>query len=134
MKKKLILKLVRSTTLILFAFMVFTACYDGGTNIVYPATLLNTVWAGDGPRSGDWVTFTFYDDGDLVVSFSIDNSSNEWKYSYNSDKGTGTIITGGWPVAPNGFTISGNTLSITNFGNHNPEANPPIVHTFLRYR
>ena len=92
--------------------------------------LAGSVWAGHTPAAGTWLTITFRPDNRVTMSFSHDNSSNDWEYTWDNADSSGTVITGGWPIAPNGFTIDGNVLSITNFGNHNPQA----VHSFQRYR
>ena len=94
------------------------------------ANLVNSVWAGETPRAGDWLTITFRPENKAIWSFSIDNTSNEWGYSYNSAAGAGTItVSEGWNPAPGGFSISGDTLTIANYGSHSgaPRA-------FRRYR
>jgi hypothetical protein len=96
--------------------------------------LAHTVWAGATPQANgtDWLTITFKDLSAAIVgstetgrraicSFSADNSTNNWGFTYDSEARTGTIIVeSGWNPAPNGFTISadGKTLTITNYGNH----------------
>ena len=94
--------------------------------------LVGSVWAGHTPIAGAWLTITFRPNNRVIMSFTHDNTSNEWEYTWNNNEGT--IVTDGWPLAPNGFSIGGNTLSITNFGNHNPDATPPVAHNFRRYR
>jgi len=107
---------------VLVSFFIFTGCPEPGTNINdtdNSAALINSVWAGFTPRAGDWLTITFKPDGKVICSFSFDNTSNEWEYTFNTSN-TGTISTpeGVWNPAPNGFTISVNTLTITNYGSH----------------
>ena len=106
--------------LILISLAIFAGCPEPGTEIIDgPFELVYSVWAGETPRPGDWLTIAFKPDGKVVFSFSIDNTSNEWEYAFDSDLKTGTIIVpGGWNPAPNGFSISGNTLTITNYGSH----------------
>jgi hypothetical protein len=97
--------------------------------------LVNSVWAGETPRPGDWLTITFKnltsaivgstETGERVIwSFATDNTTNNWGYTYNSTTKTGTITAGGWNPAPDGFSISadGKTLIITHYGSHEGEA------------
>jgi uncharacterized repeat protein (TIGR02543 family) len=95
-------------------------------------SLVNTVWAGETPRAGDWLTITFKnlskaisgseETGARVIwSFNSDNSTNNWGYTYDDETKTGTIAhSGSWNPAPNGFSISedGATLTVTNYGYH----------------
>ncbi|MDR1586346.1 MAG: hypothetical protein LBS57_02685 [Treponema sp.] len=116
------------------AVMFFTAC-ENGTTDKDPANegdLVNTVWAGGTPRQDDWLTISFTKLEEAirgsdeigyraVASFSIDNSSNNWGFTYDSEAKSGTVaVASGWNPAPNGFTISadGKTLTITNYGSH----------------
>jgi hypothetical protein len=91
--------------------------------------LAGSVWAGETPRAGDWLTISFKDLATAIAgstetglrviwSFSIDNSTNNWGYTY--DAATGTIVSGGWNPAPGGFSISedGTTLTIKRYGGH----------------
>jgi alpha-tubulin suppressor-like RCC1 family protein len=80
------------------------------------AQLENTVYGGLNP-GGAWVNVSFKADGKVICSFSNDNSTNEWSYTYQDDR-TGAISSGGW--SPGAFTLSadGGTLTFTNFGNH----------------
>jgi len=108
--------------MLLVPFFIFTGCPEPGTNINNTdnsAALINSVWAGASPRAGDWLTISFKPDGKVICSFSVDNTTNEWGYTFNSSN-TGTISTpeGVWNPAPNGFTVSANTLTITNYGSH----------------
>jgi hypothetical protein len=102
-----------------------------GTEPVPVASLVDSVWAGETPRAGDWLTISFKDIETAIAgsdetglrtiwSFAIDNSTNNWGYTYDGSTKTGTISSGGWNPAPNGFTISadGKTLTITNYGSH----------------
>jgi hypothetical protein len=107
----------------LAAFVFLTGCPEPGTTGTGADNgfvLINSVWAGETPRPGDWLTITFRQDGKVIMSFSYDNTSNEWEYTFDDSTNAGTIITptGVWNPAPNGFTISGNTLTITNYGSH----------------
>jgi hypothetical protein len=99
--------------------------------IASPVQLAGSVWAGETPRAGDWLTISFKDLETAIAgseetglravwSFSIDNSSNNWGYTYDAATRTGTVVSGGWNPAPNGFSISadGTTLVITNYGSH----------------
>ena len=113
-------KLLRGAVLLLVVCVLVTACPDGGIKITdYGAVLIDSVWAGETPRPGDWLTITFKPQGKVIWSFTIDNSTNVWEYTFDKDN-RGTIITpeGTWNPAPNGFTISGDTLTITNYGSH----------------
>jgi hypothetical protein len=96
-----------------------------------PMSLVNTVWAGKTPRAGDWLTISFKDIETAIAgsteaglrtiwSFSFDNSTNNWGYTFDGTARTGTITSGGWNPAPDGFTVSedGTTLTITNYGSH----------------
>jgi hypothetical protein len=100
-----------------------------------PGDLVNSVWAGETPRQGDWLTMTFKNLAEpldeekapektgqrVICSFSADNSTNDWGYDYDSTKKAGTITTGSpWSPAPDGFTVSadGKTLTIPNYGGH----------------
>jgi hypothetical protein len=89
------------------------------------------VWAGETPRDGDWLTISFKDLTTAIAgseetglraigSFSIDNSTNNWGYTYNVTTRAGTVTASRWNPAPDGFTISedGKTLTITHYGNH----------------
>jgi hypothetical protein len=107
-------------TLVLFVFL--TGCPEVGTKIIgsdNSSVLINSVWVGETPRSGDWLTIAFKSGKNVIMSFSFDNTSNNWNYTFD-DKNHGTITNpeGGWSPAPNGFTINGNTLTITNYGGH----------------
>ncbi|MCL2763116.1 MAG: hypothetical protein FWD36_07940 [Treponema sp.] len=120
-KKKIFCGVGLPLTLILIT--LFTGCPEPGTSITGYADnsggLVYSVWVGETPRAGDWLTITFMPGKKVICSFSIDNSTNEWEYTFNTAH-TGTITNpaGGWSPAPNGFTISGNTLTITNYGSH----------------
>jgi hypothetical protein len=83
-----------------------------------PAKLVNTVWGGETPRSGDWVTFTFQADNKVVASFSIDNTTNDWTYTYEDASKSGSFSGGGLGA----FTISNDarTLVITGYYAHGP--------------
>jgi hypothetical protein len=74
-----------------------------------PADLVNTVWAGETPRGGDWATFAFKADGKVVASFAVDNSTNEWTYT-NTGK-DGAITGPGWFDGL--FTISDDAKILT---------------------
>ena len=111
---------VRSAALsLILASIYFTACPEGGTEIIDNAdALVNTVWAGETPREDDWLTISFLPEGKVIWSFTIDNTTNEWEYTFNTVN-TGTITTGiPWNPAPNGFTVNGDILTVTNYGNH----------------
>jgi len=83
--------------------------------------LVGTVWGGSTPASSGtaFLTITFQSDSKVICSFSYDNSTNEWTYTYNSQSGGNISTDTGWKITPNGFTISGNTLTIPNFGSMN---------------
>jgi hypothetical protein len=111
------------------AFCVFTliliGCPDatdnGEDSDVPLASLVNTVWAGETPRVGDWLTMSFRAENKIVMSFIIDNSSSEWTFTYDPSNKTGTIVTGSdWSPAPEGFTIStdAKTITVPNYGGH----------------
>jgi hypothetical protein len=113
----------------LLAFTLLLAgCQDATDNDDSPvdpdvplASLVNTVWAGETPRSGDWLTMSFRDADKIVMSFIIDNSSSEWSFTYDAPKKTGTIVTGSpWSPAPEGFTVSTDAkiLTVKNYGGH----------------
>jgi hypothetical protein len=80
-----------------------------------PANLVNTVWAGETPREGDWATFTFKAEGKVIASFAVDNTTNEWTYTYDNNSKSGSF-SGGLGA----FTISGDnkTLTITQYYAH----------------
>jgi hypothetical protein len=109
-------------TLFVSLALLFTGCPDATKEDDVPlAGIVNTVWAGETPRAGDWLTITFKDKDKIVLSFAIDNTSNEWNFTYDSGAKKGTIATGGsWSPAPEGFTISADakTLTIPNYGGH----------------
>jgi hypothetical protein len=83
-----------------------------------PADLVNTVWAGETPREGDWATFTFKADSKIVASFAVDNTTNDWTYTYDGDSKSGSFSGGGLGA----FTIiaDGKTLVITAYYAHGP--------------
>ena len=92
--------------------------------------LINSVWAGETPRAGDWLTISFKPDNKVIWSFCFDNTTNEWEYSFDSTENSGTFTPSGpWNPAPNGFTIKDGILTVTNYGNH---AGAP--REFKRYR
>lgn len=83
--------------------------------------LVNSVWMGTTPQNNGkgWLTITFRSGGRAIWAFNTDNTTNEWVYTFdNNDSGTVINPAGGWTPAPNGFTVSGDTLTITNYGNH----------------
>jgi hypothetical protein len=122
-------------TLLIVGALVFWGCpnpndSDSG-NEVFPESLTDTVWTGETPRAGDWLTISFKDISEAIAgstetgsraiwSFTIDNTTNNWGYAYDSKTGTGTIVSGGWNPAPDGFTVNedGTTLTITHYGSH----------------
>jgi len=126
-------KILLGLTFVMISLVFFSACPEPGVSITETQLdiLDNTVWAGETPRPGDWLTILFLPEGKAVFSFSIDSTSNLWDYTYDKTKKTGSIDTGlpGFNIAPNGFTIKGNTLTITNYGSH---AGDP--RSFKRYR
>jgi hypothetical protein len=88
-----------------------------------PADLLGTVWGGETPRGEeDWATFTFRADGKAIASFAIDNSTNEWEFTYTDSLKSGSFSGGGLTA----FTISadGTTLII----------NPYYAHGFREFK
>jgi hypothetical protein len=99
-----------------------------------PADLVLSVFGGSTPQDSGkgWLSISFKANNKAIFSFSADNTTNEWEYTYNAGTKTGTITNpgGGWNPAPNGFTMSddGNTLTITNYGSHSGGAR-----TFNRY-
>jgi uncharacterized repeat protein (TIGR02543 family) len=120
---------------------VFTTAWDfaldtvSGDTTLYArwnsTSLVNTVWAGETPRPGDWLTISFKNLATAIAgseetglraigSFNVDNSTNNWGYTYDDTTRTGTIISSRWNPAPEGFTIDdeGTTLTIKNYGNH----------------
>ncbi|MDR1058593.1 MAG: hypothetical protein LBL43_03510 [Treponema sp.] len=123
---------LRAAAVILLAFSVlnFSACDNGGDNDVpLPlADLVNSVWGGGTPRADDWLTITFRDiEGTAVTgfegtpglravcSFSADNSTNNYEFTYNEETKSGSITGSNW--APGDFTISKNNGAIT-FSNY----------------
>ena len=104
--------------------MLFSGCPDAGTNITLgplDPNLVGSVWEGETPRAGDWLTIEFKAGGKVIFSFKIDNSANEWEYTFDKSTNTGTIIVNPedpWNPAPDGFTVNGDTLTITNYGFH----------------
>ena len=110
-------------TFVLIVF--FSGCPEPGTHITgdNSAALVNSVWAGETPRPGDWLTITFKSEGSpkgaAIWSFSGDNTTNEWGYTFNTaNAGIVTVPAGSWNPAPNGFTVSEGILTITNYGSH----------------
>jgi hypothetical protein len=103
------------------------------TPAALPADLVNTVWAGETPQDSGhgWLTIAFKADGKVICSFSFDNSTNEWAYTYDvAATPQGTITNpSGWAPTPDGFTISDNTLTIVHYGSH---AGDPRTFTRLR--
>jgi hypothetical protein len=119
--------------LLILSFMFFAGCpTESPEDENLPlASLKDTVWGGETPRGGDWLTISFKDLETAIAgseetglrtvwSFSIDNSTNNWGYAYDAATKSGAITATGWNPAPNGFTISGDTktLTITNYGSH----------------
>ncbi|WP_157784170.1 hypothetical protein [Treponema primitia] len=97
--------------------LLFLGCSsDDPSHTPYP--VLNTVWGGETPREDDWLTLVFKADGKVYSAFAIDNSKNEWDYTYDETTNTGTIAASGWNPAPDGFSIDGKTLTIVHYGNH----------------
>lgn len=95
-------------TLFVSLVLLFTGCPDATKEDDVPlADPVNTVWAGETPRPGDWLTISFKAENKIVLSFAFDNTSNEWEFNYDAGAKKGTIITGSsWSPAPEGFTIS----------------------------
>ncbi|MDR0552262.1 MAG: hypothetical protein LBG72_09685 [Spirochaetaceae bacterium] len=92
-----------------------------------PAYLVGTVFTASGPRTPDWVTFTFRDfdtgtnSGTVIGSFTIDNTTNVWTYTYNSTTGIGTITANPGQTSPGEFTHTvGSKLVFTSFFGHAP--------------
>jgi hypothetical protein len=101
--------------------------------------LADSVWAGKTPQANGtgWLTMTFKNLAEpldeeapentgqrVICSFSVDNSTNNWGYTYDSTTKAGTITTGiPWNPASDGFTVSadGKTLTISNYGGHGEE-------------
>jgi hypothetical protein len=101
--------------------LAFAGCGDPSEEHDIPLpSLVNTIWAGETPRSGDWLTISFQASNKVVMSFVADNSTNEWMFTYDDAAKTGTISTSGWNPAPNGFSVSKDTmiLTIRNYGGH----------------
>ena len=124
-------KVFRSASLMLFLLICFSACPEPGTNgpMDNAGALVNSVWAGETPRPGDWLTITFKPEAKVVWSFSLDNTTNEWDYTFDTVENNGTIDSGeSWNPDPDGFTINGDTLTVTNYGDHGE------VRDFKRYR
>jgi outer membrane protein assembly factor BamE (lipoprotein component of BamABCDE complex) len=108
---------------VLFALTFFTGCPTPGTSGPEDNAdaLINSVWFGETPRDGDWLTIAFKGEGKVIWSFSSDNTSNEWDYTFDTDN-AGTVISEAWNPCPNGFTINGDTLTVTNYGSHSGPA------------
>jgi hypothetical protein len=112
--------------LVLISLIFFSGCPEPGTDNPMgdlADDLVGSVWGGETPRPGDWLTISFMSAGKVICSFSIDNTSNRWDYTYDNSTNTGTITNpypppDDWNPAPNGFTISDDTLTITNYGFH----------------
>jgi hypothetical protein len=92
-----------------------------------PADLAQTVWADDGPRSPAWVTISFRgldpntQTGQVVLSFTDDNTTNLWEYDYGITVPGKFYITA--PGAdPGAFTVNTTTNVITfdSFFGHAP--------------
>nr|MDR1277972.1 hypothetical protein [Treponema sp.] len=121
MMKKRVLFFGISALLILSAAF-FTGCPTETDDSPTPVSLENTVWGGGTPQAGNtgWLTLAFKADNKVIAAFNADNTTNEWDYTYNTDK-IGTItVASGWNPAPDGFTISDDakTLTIVHYGNH----------------
>jgi outer membrane protein assembly factor BamE (lipoprotein component of BamABCDE complex) len=118
-------KFFRGTLLFaaLLTVTFFTGCPTPGTSGPEnnADALVNSVWLGETPRDGDWLTIAFKPEGKVMWAFSIDNSINEWDYTFDTDN-AGTISSAAWNPCPNGFTINGDTLTVTNYGNHDGAA------------
>lgn len=62
-----------------------------------PAYLVGTTFAASGPREPDWCTFTFTGfnastlSGTVIASFTIDNTTNNWVYTYDEIRDYYTI-------------------------------------------
>lgn len=117
-------KIVRRALLplILISLVLFAGCPDPGTDTPEDdsAALINSVWMGTTPQADGtgWLTITFKAENKVIWAFSADNTTNEWNYTFNTaDKGT-ISVPSGWNPCPNGFTVSGDTLTVTNYGNH----------------
>jgi hypothetical protein len=83
-----------------------------------PANLKNTVWASEGIRTNDWVTFVFMgaDDGNVRVFHAADNTQWPREYSYNDESKTGSIANLGY--RDGGFSITDKVLKVANFYGH----------------
>ncbi|MDR1902150.1 MAG: hypothetical protein LBQ88_07725 [Treponema sp.] len=131
MKKRI--ALFGMAALLTLSMVLFLACpTDDPKEEELPlASLKDSVWAGETPREHDWVTLTFKDltspiagseaiGRRVIASFAIDNSTNNWGYTYNAIAKTGAITSTGWNPAPEGFSVSqdNKTMIIKNYGGH----------------
>jgi hypothetical protein len=93
-----------------------------------PADLAQTVWAGNGPRSPDWVTLSFRgldprtQTGQVVASFVIDNTTNLWTYDYNITVPGKYYIAASTGTDPGAFTVDPvtNVITFDSFFGHAP--------------
>ena len=96
-----------------------------------PADLAGSVWAGEGPREGDWVTAVFTSASRASVSFIFDNSTNVYTITTHTHSGGAACDNNGKPqfasyMGP--FIISANDTTMTQPEWHNG------THTWKRYR
>jgi hypothetical protein len=77
-----------------------------------PDDLAGTVWMGKAGNGG-WLTMTVTDADHVVISYSVDNSTNNAGLTYRNRKGTMSGSGG-----PGDFSISGSVLTFSNFYGH----------------
>jgi hypothetical protein len=135
------LKAAAVILLLALSVLNFSACDNGDNDVPLPlADLVDSVWGGETPRDDDWLTITFREiegtgvsgftgtpGSRAVCSFSVDNSTNNYAFTYD-DKTKSGSITGSW--APGDFTIGKNnsTITFSNYGGHSG------ARSFARFR
>ncbi|MCL2412305.1 MAG: hypothetical protein FWC97_11760, partial [Treponema sp.] len=98
---------------------------EPGTNEPTPLS----TWVGEGPQGE--IVISFMPENRVIWYFAHDNSRQDWGYTFDTNTNTGTIITGiPWNPAPDGFTKTGNALTILHFGGHSDEYG--VTRTFTR--
>jgi hypothetical protein len=88
---------------------------SSGLSTLGANSLEGSVWGGSTPAENGtaFITLTFKAGGEVVASFSHDNSTNSWTYTYSTSGNTGSITGAPWL---GNFNISTNGRQI-NFPN-----------------
>jgi len=125
-------KFLRGTasSLVFFSLVFLAGCPDAGVTVSdNTEALVNTFWAGETDRAGDWLTIAFLPDRMVAWTYVYENIWSRGEYTFDSAN-NGTIVFTHFPnpiealvqhyptgvtLAPSGFSVSGNTLTIANY-------------------